>query len=724
MLYESPTFRLLADDQVFTLWLDFRGRGSNRFTLPVLSELSLVLDRIAELPTPEVLLIRSSRPESFLEEFDSRELSRFRSALEFAALVRRGQEVARKLARLRMPTVAVIEGRCAGGGLDLALACDYRFGVEGFATRFESVEVSRGLIPAWGGTRRLLRLIGMTAALQLMSGDVFTSNRAFQTGLLDRLVAPHELNISLMSFVDALRDRPHRPLRSRIASIVRAGYLSLVGPRQLRRSESRLETEAVEEPTALRELYRAIAAGLASEGEGLAAERSAVSRLSGTASTNRLLTLHRTRTTNAVPATVTQPLPRRIGIVGGGDHGSQLACLLANRGHEVVLQERNQDEATRASRRIAEQVSRGQMSSIEATTTVAKIKTTSEWVGFDNADFVLEASVEDPGVKRNIFNELERRVRPRVILATTSTTVLVDSVQAESLRPGRIVGLHFPNLMEMSPIAEVIAAGFTDASTTEATSALVAQWGFLPLRVADRPGRLVTLVRLAYLSEGVLLVSEGLPIHHVDVACKRFGMKYGPLEWCDRIGLDRLAELTSQMQLARGDSFARNLLFQRMLSYGLVGEGNQEGFYRHGRTQRPSEIARTLLWQDLDQDCLAPYIFDPAAALRDGVERIVLRTVNEAADALADEPDSDPSIVDLALTLGMGWAAHRGGPLRYADDCGLSQIVDRLAYFAERFGPRFAPCDELIRRAEAGESFYGEPGSVPAEKSFTYRIAG
>ena len=129
-----------------------------------------------------------------------------------------------------------------------------------------------------------------------------------------------------------------------------------------------------------------------------------------------------------------------------------------------------------------------------------------------------------------------------------------------------------------------------------------------------------------------------------------------------------------------------------------------------------------VLWQDLDDDATAPYVFDLDAALREGIDRVVLRTVNEAARALADEPDADPATVDLALAYGMGWAPTRGGPMRYADSAGLSAVVDRLALYAERFGPRFIPCDELARRAEAGESFYG--GSPAAAETRAWRMAG
>jgi 3-hydroxyacyl-CoA dehydrogenase/enoyl-CoA hydratase/3-hydroxybutyryl-CoA epimerase len=231
------------------------------------------------------------------------------------------------------------------------------------------------------------------------------------------------------------------------------------------------------------------------------------------------------------------------------------------------------------------------------------------------------------------------------------------------------------------------------------------------------------LVKLAYLSEGVSLVAEGLAIRAVDVGCRRFGMARGPLEWCDEIGLDRLAEAVAQLRLARGDGFARNLLFQRLMPLGCLGREVGEGFYRYGMVRRPNEAVRMALWQDLDEDAQAPYVFDPAEAIREGIERLTLRTVNEAAAALADEPDSDPATVDVALAFGMGWAPSRGGPLRYADGLGLTAVVDRLATFAERFGPRYSPCDELVRRAEAGETFYGgAPSEVPIATG--WRAAG
>jgi len=727
MLYESQTFRLEADDQVLTLWLDFRGRPSHALSFPALNELSLLLDRIAALPAADAFLIRSSRPDTFLEEFDTAELARFTTPLEFAALARRGQEVARKLEQLGTPTIALVEGRCAGAGLELALACAHRVAVDSVRTRFESSEPDRGLIPAWGGTYRLARLVGVGTALRILrDGAPVGALAAERIGLADRVLSASRLAVDLLALVDEVRRN--------------GGLRPPAMPRRILRRVRRLfESQLCASPGAVAapgspaaELAAAVAAGRSAEGEGLAAERAALPRLATTDSTRNLLATHR-HAAGAVrvfpePANPVPASPRRIGIVGSGTDAIALACRVAQFGHEVVIQAAGGADVERIGRQVADHFAarsrRGDTPRSESRRLGQAVRTTTGWAGFEDADLVIEAAAEDLGVKRNLFHELERRVRPRVILATAGPTISVDLIQAEVGRPNRVAGLHFPNREGRRPVAEIVGTGLTDPGTVAALARWARDWGFTPIRVADRAGRLVAHVRHTYLSEGVALIAEGLPADRIDAGCRRFGMARGPLEWCDEIGFEALAELTAQLQLARGDGFARNLLFQRLIPYGCVGRAVGEGFYRYGWRRRPSQLARMVLWHDLDEDATAPYVFDPEQAVREGIERVTLRTVNEAAAALTDEPDSDPATVDLALAFGMGWAPERGGPLRHADTVGLAAVVDRLVLFAERFGRRFAPCDELVRRAEAGETFYGAPAVETATPSGAWRIAG
>ena len=211
MLYESQNYRVELDDQVVTLWLDFRGRSSHALTLSALNELSLVLDRIARLPTPDAIVIRGSRQGVFLDEFDIAELARFSSPLDFAAYARRGQEVTRKIAHMPSPIVAFIEGRCVGAGLELAVACRFRFAVDNTATHFAYPDISRGLIPCWGSTHRLPRLVGTRTALCMLFGEVrLGAAAAHQFGLVDQLSCTQRAGIDLITFVDRLRERPHR----------------------------------------------------------------------------------------------------------------------------------------------------------------------------------------------------------------------------------------------------------------------------------------------------------------------------------------------------------------------------------------------------------------------------------------------------------------------------------------------------------------------------------
>ena len=728
MLYESPHFRLEADDRLLTLWFDFRGRPNHTLTLPILHELNLVLDRVGGLPTPDALVLRSARPGTFLAEFDTAELVRFRTPLEFAALARRGQEAARKIAGLPFPTVAVIEGRCAGAGLELALACDRRWAVATPECRFDFPELDRGLIPCWGGTYRLPRLVGVQAALRLFGAGPAGPEAAYRLGLVDQVIRPHEVPVRMLTLVDEVRDNGSR----RTAGVWRSVRTGVS------RALSRVLNWAVgpssgnEEGTPAQGLRRAIAAGFSSEGEGMAAERATFTGLATSEATRRRLDLHRqaSSATRLFPEPIdpVSPPPRRIGLVGGGDLGSRLAVRFLRAGHEVVVQEENAagvERATRALRRRLNEMGRhGEVAADAARSLGSNVRVTAEWNGFDSVDLVIEAAAEDAGVKRNLFHELEHRVRPRIPLVTTSTTVLVEAVQSELSRPGRVAGFHLPNLDGRRPIAEVVGTALTDEATVTALIGWARRWDLVPVRVADRPARLVAHVRLAYLSEGVSLVAEGLPIGRIDAGCRQFGMARGPLEWCDELGLDRLAEQVAQLQLAREDGQARNLLFHRLLPYGCLGREVGEGFYRYGLARRPSRAALMALWHDLDEDASVPYVFDPDDALREGIERVVLRTVNEAAAALADEPDAEPATVDAALAFGMDWAPDRGGPLRYADTVGLAAVVERLSDFAERFGPRYRPCDELARRAEAGESFYGQPVAEVVAPVRASRLAG
>jgi 3-hydroxyacyl-CoA dehydrogenase/enoyl-CoA hydratase/carnithine racemase len=737
VLYESSSIRIELDDQIANLWLDCQGRTDNCFTLQTLDELQNALRAVQKVPCLDILVVRSAKPAGFSPGYDLEELARFASSAERYALAARGQQVAQLLSNLSANTltVAVIDGQCRSAGLELALACDYRLAVAGPNTVFGFPEVNRGLAPCWGGTLRLPQLVGLNTALELLLlGRELSGAEAAACGLVDLTSSERRSRIELQVFLDKLQDHPRKPaLPRRIGQRLLGGVPFGRWPAWRKAAGWLADVDADERPAA-RAILKAVRLGFSSSADALAAERSAFAELGQTpACRNAIEAHHRTLQPIRIhpePINPVPPLPERVGIVGGGDLGGALACWFALRGRQIVLQESCEESLQLANERIdkifQQAIDKGRLTSAEIESAKKNIRRTVAWTGLENAQFVVEAADEDLGVKRAIFHELELRVRPRTILATASSTIRVEAIQAELQRPGRVAGIHLFDAANNSPLVELVRAPGTDSSTLATLDSWLRSWGKRPILVSDRPGRLVARIQLAYLSEAALLVAEGLPPELIDRHMRRFGMNRGPLQTIDGIGFDSLARFVENLQIARGDSFARNLLLDRMRSFGWDGRGSGEGFYRYRRGRaRPNPLARMVMWHDTDEDVISHYVFDPQQSLEDGAERLILRTINEAAACLPDEPDADPGLIDVAAAWGAGWAPHRGGPLQYADQLGLGAVVEHLTEFVERFGKRFEPCVELQRRAEAGESFYAVPApeeivEVPAVR----RLAG
>jgi 3-hydroxyacyl-CoA dehydrogenase/enoyl-CoA hydratase/3-hydroxybutyryl-CoA epimerase len=224
--------------------------------------------------------------------------------------------------------------------------------------------------------------------------------------------------------------------------------------------------------------------------------------------------------------------------------------------------------------------------------------------------------------------------------------------------------------------------------------------GKTPVVVKDSPGFVVNRVLMPYLNEAVLLVAEGVAAERIDREMRRFGMPMGPLELLDQVGLDVAAHVARSVRPALGDRFAPNPAFEQMCQKGWLGVKSGTGFYRHqGKKKRVHLPALALLRGE-------PTGPPPELASREARARMVGLMINEAAACLGEGLAENADTIDLALVFGTGWAPHRGGPLRYADDWGISSVVGELEDLARRLGPRFEPCPELRRRAESGEPFY------------------
>jgi 3-hydroxyacyl-CoA dehydrogenase/enoyl-CoA hydratase/3-hydroxybutyryl-CoA epimerase len=334
---------------------------------------------------------------------------------------------------------------------------------------------------------------------------------------------------------------------------------------------------------------------------------------------------------------------------------------------------------------------------------VSAIDRTTAWEGFADVDLVIEAVVEELETKRAVFRELEQRTPAQGVLATNTSSLSVAALQEGATHPGRIAGFHFFNPVHKMPLVEVVRAPATEEQSVAALVRLAVKLGKIPVVVRDSPGFLVNRILMPYLNEAMQLAADDMPVTLIDGVMCRFGMPMGPLELLDQVGIDVAAHVAVSMEPILAARFPPNHLLNQMHEKGWLGQKNGTGFYIY--KGRKKEINPGLQELASCRRSSAGNVSDDEAR-----DRMVLLMVNEAALCLAEGVAGRAETVDMAMVFGTGWAPHRGGPLHYAEDRGIKDVVVRLRELAEKLGPRFEPCPELCRRAAApaDSSFFGK----------------
>lgn len=723
--FESENLRFeMPRPGVGMLSFDVPGRTYNVLSLQVLADLDAALETMRRTAGLKVLVLVSRKKSGFFAGADLHEFGRIRSPAEAVALSERGQRLLQRLAELAAPSVAVIHGPCLGGGLELALACDYRIAVDLPTTQLGLPEIKLGLIPGWGGTQRLPRVVGLERALQaILQQRLLSADEAKAWGLVDAVSPSVEQALEALPLELARKGKavrqglPLRGWRQRLLESTSLGRAVVLGV-----AAKLLKRRLPDDMPAPLEALEAVRVGLREGLEaGLARERQAIGDLATTPACRNLVTLfflvERARSTNggatadAVADLVSAHACSKIGVVGAGTMGAGIAQLALLKGFEVVVREINDTALAAGLQRVKslldKAVERKLLTSDEARRKLASLGRTTTWRGFDDADVVIEAAIEDLETKRDLFRTLDACARPDAILATNTSALSVRKLQEGLQRSDRVAGLHFFNPVHKMPLVEVVRTPTTRDDVVRRLTMLAAALGKTPVVVSDRPGFLVNRILTPYLNEAGILLSEGLPLARIDQAMRRFGMPMGPFELLDQVGLDVAAHVARAVAPAFGARLTPHPALERMVAYGWLGQKSGKGFYRYrGKVKVVHRLALARL-RDRDRRLLTHRDRRPLAdRLREARDRMVWLMVNEAACCLGEGLVDRPETIDLGMVLGAGWAPHRGGPLRYADDVGLAQVVVRLDDLAKRLGPRFTPCDELRRRATSGRPFY------------------
>lgn len=726
-LFQARSMRVEVEGTTAWLWLDVPDRAYNVLGRDVMADLHEALNRVEANNAVKLLVFLGKKKNGFLAGADLNEFKTIRTPDEAKTMSAKGQELMHRVAGVRMPTIAVIHGPCLGGGLEFALACDYRVAVDQSSTQIGLPEIELGLLPGWGGTQRLPRVVGVERAMQvILQRHRLNAREAKEWGLADAVADSQDAAIShirreLATVAESQGKRPKQGLplrtwRQRLLEsnpIGRSVIFSIAG--------KLMKRKVPDDMPAPLEALAAIRVGISRGMDaGFRQEREAIGRLATTTACRNLVTLFflimNARKAEQEGEETKKDLPiRKVGVVGAGTMGAGIAQLAAVKGFDVVVQEINDNALAAGMKKIQDLFSKAAerrvISRDEARKKFEAIGKTTKWEGFETADLVIEAALEDLDKKREIFRLLDQRMRPDAILATNTSSLLVRQMAEGLQHPERLAGLHFFNPVHKMPLVEVVRA----PKTNETVLANLTQWaaavGKTPVVVGDSPGFVVNRILMPYLNEAGILLAEGLGVEHVDRVMMRFGMPMGPLELLDTVGLDVAAHIARAIGPAFGERLKPHPALQQMCEFGWLGQKSGKGFYLH---QGKKKRVHTQALRKLAGETKQPPTKVSADRLVDARERMVCLMVNEAAACLAEGLGERADVIDLAMVLGTGWAPHRGGPLRYADDRGAAAIVKALEELTRKHGPRFEPCAELKRRAESGELFYSSLAEVQA----------
>jgi 3-hydroxyacyl-CoA dehydrogenase/enoyl-CoA hydratase/3-hydroxybutyryl-CoA epimerase len=715
MPFEFRHLRLTLDTRgVATVTFDVQGAPLNVFTDEVFVDLRSAVEELERTP-PRAVVFRSAKPSGFMAGADVHRIQRIETEAEVRAVLAAGHELFARIERLQFPTIAVIHGPCLGGGLEFALACRYRIARDDAQTKIGLPEVLLGLIPGWGGTQRLPRVVGLQRALgMILEGSTLSAPKALAAGLVDRIAPPDDFDTAVNEFIEQrlIGRSARKPSRGLMATVLEGTW---PGRKIVFRTARKRIAKRVRDYPALPAALRAIEAGFGRPDLGFTAERDEFVGVVFTPTARNLLELflqrERARKLSTWVASGRKPAPiRKVAVVGAGVMGAGIAQLVALNGVPVVLKDINDEIVAAGKKKIealtAEGVKKGAISPAEAEAATRNVSVTSAWEPLAGSDLVIEAVVEREDVKREVFRRLAAELDPSAVLASNTSALSVTRLAGSVPHPERVAGLHFFNPVHRMQLVEVVRAPTTDDHTIATLVDLVRKLGKVPVVVADGPGFLVNRVLFPYLDEAVRLVTEGAGAREVDEVAKRFGMPMGPLELLDQIGIDIAADVARTFAALARDPGPTPDRFAEMVRDGALGKKAGRGFYEYRNDKRGSPTR----WAGAGAGSGAAPNFSTALIEK----RLVYPMINEAAKCLHEGVVHDAWVVDAAMVLGTGFAPFRGGPLRTADSIGLAAVVRDLDVLRAQYGERFEPAPLLRARAAEGHKFTS--GDVPTRE--------
>jgi 3-hydroxyacyl-CoA dehydrogenase/enoyl-CoA hydratase/3-hydroxybutyryl-CoA epimerase len=717
----KTAFKLKVDKDGFArLIFDLPGEKVNKFSAHVMQELEEQLKALKKRDDIKIMSFESAKKDIFIAGADIKELEAITTRKDALAKSQKGQKLFNMLEELPFPTVAVINGACLGGGLECAMACTYRVVTDNPKAVMGCPEVQLGILPGWGGTQRMTHLTGLLAALpMLLTGKPAKGSKAVKIKLADALISAEFLEEKSKEFIrDCLTPTGRKWV---LARRKRSGLLKLLmEDNPLGRAfvfhqahKGLMQKTGGNYPATLeilKVLKETVGKPLMT---GLEREAEAFADLAPTRVSKNLVKLFFTNTAltkdTGVEGDVEFPEIKSVAVLGAGVMGGGISWLFSSKGYPVRMKDINWDAVSKgfeeAKVYYKQMVKRRKITPTELRIKMDTISGTLDYAGFSGEDVVVEAIIENIDVKKKVLAELEQNVGKDTIICSNTSALSITEMGKALKHPERFIGMHFFNPVNRMPLVEVIPGEKTSDKTIAATIALVKKLGKTPVLVQNCAGFLVNRLLLPYMNEAVVMVQEGADITAIDRVIKKYGMPMGPLTLADEVGIDICWKVTGLLEAAYSPRMKMTELLALMHDQDhLLGKKGGKGFYIH--KPRKKGPVNPAVQERVDE--IVKWTEIKSAGITSGeiIDRCIFIMINEASRCIEEGIVKSAAYLDMALIMGTGFPPFRGGLLRYADELGIKDIVEKLKVMAEKYGERYSPSPLLLKMAENGQKFY------------------
>jgi len=654
-----------TDDQgVLWLTLDQQDTDTNVLSSSVLDQLNQLIDQIQK-EIPKAVIICSGKSSGFIAGADVKEFLTVTNKQEALIMIKRGQNVFSRIESLPCPTVAMIEGFCMGGGTELALACDYRVGLDSSSTKIGLPEVKLGIHPAFGGLVRSTFIVNPMHSLEMMlSGRTLSMKQAKSMGFVDQVQPKRQIRRAAQQIALIKPAKQAMPLLGKVLSLpgirnLLAGYMK----KQVAKKASRQHYPA---PYAILDVWCQY---YGNRKRMMEEEANSVARLIQGDTVRNLIRVFFLQTQLKCLGNKKSFAPEHIHVIGAGVMGGDIAAWCALRGFTVTLQDREPKYLSNAMASAHKLFSRKLRALHERNAALDRLIPDCHGNGVEKADVVIEAIFENKEAKHEIYKDIESRMKPDAVLATNTSSIPLEELATALKEPGRLVGIHFFNPVAMMPLVEIVKAEKSSKDMIDKAVAFTLHIGKLPLPVKSSPGFLVNRILMPYLVEAIFLHDDGVSPEAIDKAALDFGMPMGPVELADTVGLDICHSVAQNLAEAYDIEVPAGL--EKYVSAKNLGKKTGSGFYQYKNGKAVKNRDADLGDQKMIQN------------------RLIFRLLNEAAACLDEKIVDEIDLLDAGIIFGTGFAPFKGGPLNYSLHKGVETITDTMDEYADKYGERF-----------------------------------